>query len=102
MMDIIGYLIIATSLFFIGLIGMIYNRSNFISLLMCLELILLAINMNLVAFSQLHQDISGQAYVFFNLTVAAAESAIGLGLLICLFRQNAKNIDSDQLTQLKG
>lgn len=95
-------LIVATLLFFLSLIGIVHNRGNFISLFMCIELMLLAVNTNLVAFSQLHQTIDGQAFIFFNLTVAAAESAIGLGLLICLFRQGSQHINSDTLTQLKG
>ena len=65
-------------------------------------MMLVAINLNLIVFAQIHQDIVGQAYVFFNLTVAAAESAIGLGLLITLFRQNPEHVGSDTLTQLRG
>jgi len=88
-------------LFAIGLIGIFLNRKNVIILLMSIELMLLAVNMNFVAFSHYLQDISGQIFVFFILTVAAAESAIGLAILVVLFR-NMQTINVDDLDKLKG
>ncbi|MBF12948.1 MAG: NADH-quinone oxidoreductase subunit NuoK [Legionellales bacterium] len=102
MIDIQNLVVISMLIFALSLIGLIHNRGNFISLFMCIELMLLSINTNFIAFSQLHQNIHGQAFVFFNLTVAAAESAIGLGLLIALYSDNPKYISSDTLNQLKG
>ncbi|PTQ72777.1 NADH dehydrogenase subunit K [Nitrosomonas oligotropha] len=88
-------------MFAIGLVGIFLNRKNVIILLMSIELMLLAVNMNFVAFSHYLQDISGQIFVFFILTVAAAESAIGLAILVVLFR-NMRTINVDDLDELKG
>ena len=88
-------------MFAIGLVGIFLNRKNVIILLMSIELMLLAVNMNFVAFSHYLQDISGQIFVFFILTVAAAESAIGLAILVVLFR-NMRTINVDDLDKLKG
>ena len=85
----------------IGVVGIFLNRKNVIILLMSIELMLLAVNMNFVAFSHYLQDISGQIFVFFILTVAAAESAIGLAILVVLFR-NLDTIDVEELDSLKG
>jgi NADH-quinone oxidoreductase subunit K len=82
-------------------VGIFLNRKNVIILLMAIELNLLAVNMNFIAFSHWLQDIAGQVFVFFILTVAAAESAIGLAILICLFR-NLHTINVDDLGSLKG
>ncbi len=95
------YLILGAILFAISVIGIFLNRKNLIVLLMAIELMLLAVNMNFVAFSHFMQDVSGQIFVFFILTVAAAESAIGLAILIVLFR-NLKSIHVDDLDTLKG
>ena len=95
------YLILGALLFAISVIGIFLNRKNVIILLMCIELMLLAVNLNFIAFSHFLNDISGQVFVFFILTVAAAESAIGLAILVVLFR-NLRTIDVDDLDALKG
>ena len=88
-------------LFAISVVGIFLNRSNVIVLLMAIELMLLAVNINFVAFSHYLGDVHGQIFVFFILTVAAAESAIGLAILVILFR-NLDTINVDDLDQLKG
>lgn len=88
-------------LFSISVIGIFLNRKNLIVILMAIELMLLAVNMNFVAFSHFLGDLSGQLFVFFILTVAAAESAIGLAILVVLFR-NMNSINVEDLDQLKG
>ncbi|MGB7503364.1 MAG: NADH-quinone oxidoreductase subunit NuoK [Azonexus sp.] len=95
------FLILGAILFAISVVGIFLNRKNLIVLLMAIELMLLAVNMNFVAFSHFLGDLSGQIFVFFILTVAAAESAIGLAILIVLFR-NLKSIHVDDLDVLKG
>ncbi len=95
------YLIIGAILFSISIIGIFLNRKNIIVLLMAIELMLLAVNMNFVAFSQYLGDAAGQIFVFFILTVAAAESAIGLAILIVLFR-NMDTINVEDMDSLKG
>jgi len=95
------YLVLGAILFAISVVGIFLNRKNVIILLMAIELNLLAVNMNFIAFSHWLQDIAGQVFVFFILTVAAAESAIGLAILICLFR-NLHTINVDDLGSLKG
>jgi NADH-quinone oxidoreductase subunit K len=95
------FLSLGAMLFALSVIGIFLNRKNLIVLLMCIELMLLAVNMNFVAFSHYLGDMNGQVFVFFILTVAAAESAIGLALLVLLFR-NKSNIDIDELNSLKG
>lgn len=95
------FLTLGAILFAISVVGIFLNRKNVIILLMAIELMLLAVNMNFVAFSHYLQDLSGQIFVFFILTVAAAESAIGLAILIVLFR-NLKSIHVDDLGSLKG
>lgn len=95
------YLILSTILFGISIAGLIINRKNVITLLMCIELMLLAVNTNFVAFSHFYNDISGQVFVFFILTVAATEAAIGLAILILLYR-NRHTIDVDKMDSLKG
>ncbi|MCB5189185.1 NADH-quinone oxidoreductase subunit NuoK [Methylobacillus arboreus] len=95
------YLILGSILFAISVIGIFLNRKNVIVLLMAIELMLLAVNMNFIAFSHYLNDIAGQVFVFFILTVAAAESAIGLAILVLLFR-NLKTINVDDLDSLKG
>jgi NADH-quinone oxidoreductase subunit K len=96
-----NYLYLSTILVVIGFTGMFINKKNVVNLLMCLEVILLGINTNFIAFSNYWSDVDGQIFVFFILTVAAAEAAIGLALVVLLYR--AKNtIDVDELNQLKG
>ena len=95
------YLVLAAILFAISVVGIFLNRRNLIVLLMAIELMLLAVNMNFVAFSHYLGDISGQVFVFFILTVAAAESAIGLAILVVLFR-TLRTINVQDLDQLKG
>ncbi|MBI5612770.1 MAG: NADH-quinone oxidoreductase subunit NuoK [Gammaproteobacteria bacterium] len=95
------YLILGAMLFAIGTVGIFLNRKNVVILLMAIELNLLAVNMNFVAFSHFLGDTAGQIFVFFILTVAAAESAIGLAILIVLFR-NRQSINVDDLDTLKG
>ena len=95
------YLVLGAILFAIAVIGIFLNRKNIIILLMAIELMLLAVNLNFVAFSHYLGDISGQIFVFFILTVAAAESAIGLAILVVLFR-NLNSINVDDLDSLKG
>ena len=95
------YLVLGAILFALGIFGMFWNRRNLIILLMCAELMLLAVNMNFVAFSAWSGDVAGQVFVFFILTVAAAEAAIGLAILVLLFR-NMDTINVDELDQLKG
>ena len=95
------YIVFATVLFCIAITGMFLNRKNVIVLLMCIELMLLAVNTNFVAFSRFIGDPGGQVFVFFILTVAAAESAIGLAILVVLFR-NIGGIAVDDLGELRG
>jgi len=95
------YLVLGAILFAIGIVGIFLNRKNVIILLMAIELMLLAVNINFVAFSHYLQDVSGQIFVFFILTVAAAEAAIGLAILVVLFR-NMRTINVNDLDKLKG
>ncbi len=95
------YLVLAALLFSIAVIGIFLNRKNVIVLLMAIELMLLAVNLNFVAFSHYLGDAAGQVFVFFILTVAAAESAIGLAILVALFR-NLNTINVEDLDSLKG
>ena len=101
MISLSHYLVLGAILFAISVIGIFLNRRNVIILLMAIELMLLAVNMNFVAFSHYLDDPAGQVFVFFILTVAAAESAIGLAILVALFR-NLKSIDVEDLDSLKG
>jgi NADH-quinone oxidoreductase subunit K len=95
------FLLLGAVLFALSIVGIFLNRKNVIILLMAIELMLLAVNLNFIAFSHYLGDISGQVFVFFILTVAAAESAIGLAILVVLFR-NLRTINVDDLDQLKG
>ncbi|MXS84673.1 NADH-quinone oxidoreductase subunit NuoK [Nitrosomonas sp. HPC101] len=101
MVSLSHYLVLGAVLFAIGVVGIFLNRKNVIILLMSIELMLLAVNMNFVAFSHYLQDMAGQIFVFFILTVAAAEAAIGLAILVALFR-NLRTINVDDLDKLKG
>ena len=94
MITISHYLVLAAVLFSLAVVGIFINRKNVILLLMCIELMLLAVNFNFIAFSRMHGDTLGQVFVFFILTVAAAEAAIGLAILVALFRaRNSVNVD---------
>jgi NADH-quinone oxidoreductase subunit K len=95
------FLVLGALLFAISVVGIFLNRKNVIVLLMAIELMLLAVNLNFVAFSHFLGDMAGQVFVFFILTVAAAESAIGLAILVVLFR-NLNTINVEDLDQLKG
>ena len=95
------FLSLGAILFALSVVGIYLNRKNLIVLLMAIELMLLAVNMNFVAFAHYLGDLSGQIFVFFVLTVAAAESAIGLAILVLLFR-NKSSINVDELNSLKG
>lgn len=95
------YLILGAILFCLSVAGIFINRKNVIILLMSIELMLLAVNMNFIAFSHYMNDIAGQIFVFFILTVAAAEAAIGLAILVVLYR-NKSTINVDDLDSMKG
>jgi NADH-quinone oxidoreductase subunit K len=101
MLTLSHYLVLGAALFAISMAGIFLNRKNLIVLLMSIELMLLAVNTNFVAFSRFLGDPNGQMFVFFILAVAAAESAIGLAILVLLFR-NLKTIHVDDLDELKG
>ncbi len=100
MVTISHYLVLSAVLFSLAVAGIFINRKNVILLLMCIEIMLLAVNFNFIAFSRLWGDTLGQAFVFFILTVAAAESAIGLAILVVLFR-NTQSINVDSIAKLK-
>jgi NADH-quinone oxidoreductase subunit K len=91
----------SSALFIIGVLGILFNRSHIIRILLSIELILLAVSMNFVAFSTLHHAVSGFIFTFLILTVAAAESAIGLAILIIYFRET-RTIELNSMTKLKG
>ena len=95
------FLVLAGVLFSIAVAGIFLTRKNLIVLMMCIELMLLAVNFNFVAFSRFFGDLDGQIFVFFILTVAAAESAIGLAILVVLFRER-RGIDVESLNRLRG
>jgi len=95
------YLVLGAILFGISVVGIFLNRKNVVILLMSIELLLLAVNMNFVAFSRYLDDTAGQVFVFFILTVAAAEAAIGLAILIVLFRSR-RTINVEELDTLRG
>jgi len=95
------FLIVSALLFSISVAGIFLNRKNMIILLMCIELMLLAVNLNFIAFSHYLGDVAGQVFVFFILTVAAAEAAIGLAILVTVFR-NRRTINVQELDEMKG
>jgi NADH-quinone oxidoreductase subunit K len=101
MISLSHYLILAGILFSISVAGIFINRKNVIVLLMCVELMLLAVNLNFIAFSSYLGDSAGQVFVFFILTVAAAEAAIGLAILVVLFR-NRGSINVEDIGEMKG
>ena len=101
MISLAHYLIVGAALFCLSVAGIFINRENVIVLLMCIELMLLAVNLNFIAFSHFNQDVAGQVFVFFILTVAAAESAIGLAILVALFR-NRSSINVEDIGTMRG
>ena len=101
MLTLTHFLMLSGILFAISLAGIFINRKNMILLLMCVELLLLAVNFNFIAFSHFLGDTTGQVFVFFILTVAAAEAAIGLAILVVLFR-NRQSINVQDLDTMKG
>jgi len=101
MIPLSNYLIVAAILFSLSVAGIFINRKNIIVILMSIELMLLAVNMNFIAFSHYLDDTAGQIFVFFILTVAAAEAAIGLAILIVLFRKR-HSINVDDVSDMKG
>ena len=101
MLTLSHFLVLGALLFAISVVGIFLNRKNIIVLLMAIELMLLSVNLNFIAFSRYLGDTAGQVFVFFILTVAAAESAIGLAILVVLFR-NLSTINVEDLDSLKG
>jgi NADH-quinone oxidoreductase subunit K len=101
MVTLTHYLTLSAILFSLSVAGIFLNRKNVILLLMCIELMLLAVNFNFIAFSRYLGDTAGQIFVFFILTVAAAESAIGLAILVVLFRSK-QTINVEDLNEMKG
>jgi NADH-quinone oxidoreductase subunit K len=101
MLTLTHFLTLGAVLFCLSVAGIFINRKNVIVLLMCIELMLLAGNMNFIAFSHFNGDVAGQVFVFFILTVAAAEAAIGLAILVVLFR-NRSSINVEDLDAMKG
>lgn len=101
MIPLSSYLILGAVMFALSVAGIFINRKNVIILLMCIELMLLAVNINFIAFSHFLGDLAGQVFVFFILTVAAAEAAIGLAILVVLFR-NRSTINVTELDSMKG
>ena len=101
MLTLQSYLSLAAIIFAIGIIGIVINRKNIIIVMMCTELLLISVNFNFIAFSYFNQVIAGQIFVFFILTVAAAEAAIGLAILVALYR-NKKSIDVHELRTLRN
>jgi len=101
MIPVTNYLILSVILFGLSMVGIILNRKNVILILVCIELMLLAVNTNFIAFSHYHGGNAGEVFVFFILTVAAAEAAIGLAIVMLLYR-NRGNIDVSKMNHLKG
>ncbi len=101
MLALADFLVVGAILFCVSVAGIFVNRKNIILLLMCIELMLLAVNLNFIAFSHFNRDIAGQVFVFFILTVAAAESAIGLAILVVLFR-NRRSINVEDISTMHG
>lgn len=95
------FLVVSTALFGISMAGIVINRKNVLILLMCIEMMLLAVNLNFITFSRYLGDSAGQIFVFFILTVAAAEAAIGLAILVVLYRSR-RSVNVEELDSLKG
>ena len=101
MLSLQAYLTLSAIIFSIGITGIIINRKNIIIVIMCTELLLISVNFNFIAFSHFLEDLAGQVFVFFILTVAAAEAAIGLAILVALYR-NKKTISVSALDKLRN
>ena len=101
MLSLQAYLTLSAIIFSIGITGIVINRKNIIIVMMCTELLLISVNFNFIAFSHFMQDLAGQIFVFFILTVAAAEAAIGLAILVALYR-NKKSISVGDLNKLRN
>ena len=101
MLSLQAYLTLSAIIFSIGITGIIINRKNIIIVMMCTELLLISVNFNFIAFSHFLEDLAGQVFVFFILTVAAAEAAIGLAILVALYR-NKKTISVSALDTLRN
>ncbi len=101
MIPVTNYLVLSSILFGLSLVGILLNRRNVILLLICVELMLLAVNTNFLAFSHYYADNAGEVFVFFILTIAAAEAAIGLAIVLLLYR-NRGNINVNKMNHLKG
>ncbi len=101
MIGLSDYLVVAACLFSLGVVGLFLNRKNVITILMCVELILLAVNINFVAFSHYMQDLGGQIFVFFVLTIAASEVAVGLAILVAYYRTR-RSIEVEDMNSLQG
>jgi len=101
MVPLSGYLAIAACLFSLGVVGLFLNRKNVITILMCIELMLLAVNINFAAFSHFLGNLDGQIFVFFVLTVAASEVAVGLAILVAFYRQR-RSIEIEDINTLQG
>lgn len=101
MLSLESYLAFSAILFSLSLVGVVINRKNVILLLMCVELMLLAVNTNFIAFAHFLHDTAGEVFVFFILTVAAAEAAIGLAIVMIIYRHK-QNVDVDKMNLLKG
>ena len=101
MLTLQSYLTLSVIVFSIGITGIVINRKNIIIVMMCTELLLISVNFNFIAFSHFLNDLSGQVFVFFILTVAAAEAAIGLAILVALYR-NKKSISVSELNKLRN
>ncbi|RMH61621.1 MAG: NADH-quinone oxidoreductase subunit NuoK [Zetaproteobacteria bacterium] len=101
MVELSDYLTVGAALFSLGVIGLFLNRKNVITILMCIELMLLAVNLNLVAFSHYLNDLAGQIFVFFVLTVAASEVAVGLAILVAFYRTR-RSIEVEDINTLQG
>jgi NADH-quinone oxidoreductase subunit K len=101
MVPLSSFLIVSAALFSIGIVGLFLNRKNVITILMCIELMLLAVNINFAAFSHFLNDIGGQVFVFFVLTVAASEVAVGLAILVAYYRQR-RSIAIEDINTLQG
>ncbi len=101
MVPLSSFLVVGTALFSIGIVGLFLNRKNVITILMCIELMLLAVNINFAAFSHFLGDLGGQIFVFFVLTVAASEVAVGLAILVAYYRQR-RSIEIEDINTLQG
>jgi len=95
------FLLLSATLFVVGVAGVFMNKRNLLIMLMSIELILLSVSMNFISYSYFIDDLSGQIFVFFILTVAAAEAAIGLAIIVTLYR-NAGSVDVDQIRSMRG